>query len=452
MSYIKPEMARSAILKMKTFHDNIIGVYHDFDMNLLDNLGRRNIVMSQTQEKFFAQELAKAYGGVREDGRTGQPDIILGELNKELECKLTSRHKGGAISFQYDDTWLDWDARLPVSLSLPLRADKFTGAAVVAVFENLLPDNDAILKRVAERSGATGTDAYSMLSAIGRDCVGALQFLPEDETPAPSSKIEGNVLTEKQIDTLLKNLDVSPLGIRSEHDFRISIAGAQEKTALLFHEGQWLEPVGTTPTTHILKPQIGKTPSGLDMSHSVENEYLCMTLMRNFGLNVANVGIERFGKQNVLIVERFDRLWTRDGRLLRLPQEDCCQALSVAPTRKYENSGGPGIPAILELLRGSDDPNKDQRDFFKANVLFWLIGATDGHAKNFSIQHSPGGRFRMAPLYDILTAEADYAANRIRRKDYKLAMRWGDSGNYKIVDMLHWRCFPSALPEQNYAV
>tara|TARA_B100000678_G_C18211734_1_gene503653 strand:- start:419 stop:1720 length:1302 start_codon:yes stop_codon:yes gene_type:complete len=355
-------------------------------------------------------------------------------MNNRLVGQL-ARQKGGAISFQYDDTWLDWDARLPVSLSLPLRADKFTGAAVVAVFENLLPDNDAILKRVAERSGATGTDAYSMLSAIGRDCVGALQFLPEDETPAPSSKIEGNVLTEKQIDTLLKNLDVSPLGIRSEHDFRISIAGAQEKTALLFHEGQWLEPVGTTPTTHILKPQIGKTPSGLDMSHSVENEYLCMTLMRNFGLNVANVGIERFGKQNVLIVERFDRLWTRDGRLLRLPQEDCCQALSVAPTRKYENSGGPGIPAILELLRGSDDPNKDQRDFFKANVLFWLIGATDGHAKNFSIQHSPGGRFRMAPLYDILTAEADYAANRIRRKDYKLAMRWGDSGNYKIVDI-----------------
>ncbi|MAI91307.1 type II toxin-antitoxin system HipA family toxin [Ponticaulis sp.] len=355
-------------------------------------------------------------------------------MNNRLVGQL-ARQKGGAISFQYDDTWLDWDARLPVSLSLPLRADKFTGAAVVAVFENLLPDNDAILKRVAERSGATGTDAYSMLSAIGRDCVGALQFLPEDEEPAPSTQIEGNVLTERQIDTLLKNLDVSPLGIRSEHDFRISIAGAQEKTALLYHEGQWFEPIGTTPTTHILKPQIGKLSNGMDMSHSVENEYFCMTLMRNFGLNVANVEIERFGKQNVLIVERFDRLWTKDGRLLRLPQEDCCQALSVPPTRKYENSGGPGIPAILELLRGSDEPSKDQRDFFKANLLFWLIGATDGHAKNFSIQHSPGGRFRMAPLYDILTAEADYAANRIRRKDYKLAMRWGDSGNYKIVDI-----------------
>ena len=355
-------------------------------------------------------------------------------LNNRLVGQM-ERQKGGAINFQYAREWLDWDASMPISLSLPLTQDRYTGGAVLAVFENLLPDNEAILRRVAERTGAQGTDAYSMLSAIGRDCVGALQFVPEGEDSTPSEKIEGRPLTDAQIGNLLKNLDVSPLGIRPENDFRISIAGAQEKTALLFHEGQWMEPVGTTPTTHIIKPQIGKLPNGMDLSNSVENEFVCLKLMENFGLRVAKAEIQTFAKQKALVVERFDRLWTRNKRLIRLPQEDCCQALSVPPTQKYENVGGPGIPAIMELLRASDEPNKDQRDFFKANILFWLIGATDGHAKNFSINILSGGRFRMSPLYDVLTAEPEYAANRIRRKDYKLAMKWGKSRHYKITDI-----------------
>lgn len=355
-------------------------------------------------------------------------------LNNRLVGQM-ERQKGGAINFQYAREWLDWDASMPISLSLPLTQDRYTGGAVLAVFENLLPDNDVILRRVAERTGAQGTDAYSMLSAIGRDCVGALQFVPEGEDTTPSDKIEGRPLTDAQIGSLLKNLDVSPLGIRPENDFRISIAGAQEKTALLFHEGQWMEPVGTTPTTHIIKPQIGKLPNGMDLSNSVENEFVCLKLLENFGLRVAKAEIQTFAKQKALVVERFDRLWTRNKRLIRLPQEDCCQALSVTPTQKYENVGGPGIPAIMGLLRASDEPNKDQRDFFKANILFWMIGATDGHAKNFSINILPGGRFRMSPLYDVLTAEPEYAANRIRRKDYKLAMKWGKSRHYKIVDI-----------------
>ena len=355
-------------------------------------------------------------------------------FNNRLVGQL-HRQPGGAISFQYAQAWLDWKHGMPVSLSLPLRAEKYLGPPVIAVFENLLPDNVPILKRVAERVGARGIDAYSMLSAIGRDCVGALQFIPEDAGPVSSGKIDGRPLSTAQIGDLLKNLDVSPLGIRPENDFRISIAGAQEKTALLFHEGQWLEPVGTTPTTHILKPQIGALPNGMDLSDSVENEFLCLRLLGNFGLPVANAEIKTFGKQKALVIERFDRLWTRDRRLIRLPQEDCCQALSIPPTRKYQNAGGPGIPAIMELLRASDDPNKDQRDFFKANVLFWMIGATDGHAKNFSISLLPEGRFRMSPLYDVLSAEPEYLARRIRRKDYKLAMKWGTSGHYRIADI-----------------
>lgn len=102
MSYITPQMAQAAIAKMKSFHDEIVATYANYGMDLLDNLGRRNIVMSQAQEKFFAQVLSNSYSEVMEDGKTGQPDIVIGSLNKELECKLTSRHKSGSISFQTD--------------------------------------------------------------------------------------------------------------------------------------------------------------------------------------------------------------------------------------------------------------------------------------------------------------------------------------------------------------
>jgi hypothetical protein len=102
MSYITREMAQHAVAKMKQFHGDAVDLYLKHDMDLLDNLGRRNIVMSQAQEKFFAQVLAGHYSDVNADGKTGQPDIIIGSLDKELECKLTSRHKGGAISFHTD--------------------------------------------------------------------------------------------------------------------------------------------------------------------------------------------------------------------------------------------------------------------------------------------------------------------------------------------------------------
>ncbi len=188
------------------------------------------------------------------------------------------RKSSGAISFVYNQDWLAWEHRLPVSLSLPLREDRYIGAPVIAVFENLLPDNDGIRRRVAERVGASGTDAYSLLSEIGRDCVGALQFLPDGEEPQETDKITGAPVDEAQIEALLGELDVAPLGIRKEKDFRISVAGVQEKTALLWHDGKWLEPSGTTPTTHIIKPQTGQLPNGMDLSNSVENEYLCLEL------------------------------------------------------------------------------------------------------------------------------------------------------------------------------
>ncbi|MBZ9768326.1 type II toxin-antitoxin system HipA family toxin [Mesorhizobium sp. CA6] len=346
------------------------------------------------------------------------------------------RQSTGAVDFQYAREWLDWHGTFPVSLSLPLREDRYIGAPVVNVFDNLLPDNDAIRKRIAERVGADGTDAYSMLAALGHDCVGALQFLPDGVDPGSPGSSEGKPVSKKEIAGIIANLAVAPLGLGEDEDFRISIAGAQEKTALLRKDGRWYKPVGTAATTHILKPQIGRLPNGIDLSNSVENEYLCLKLIDAFGVPAARTEIADFGERRTLIVERFDRLWARDGRLMRLPQEDMCQALSVPPTRKYQSEGGPGMPSIIELLKGSDRPEDDISLFLRACIIFWLIGATDGHAKNFSIFLGPGGRFRMTPLYDVLTAQPSLDAGQIPRKKFKLAMSAGKSRHYSIHEIV----------------
>lgn len=352
-------------------------------------------------------------------------------LNSRLVGHL-NRQANGAIDFRYDPSWLTWAHAFPVSLSLPLREERHTGPAVIAVFDNLLPDNDAIRRRVAEKVHADGVDAYSLLAAVGRDCVGALQFLPDGVDPGPAGSVEGKPVGEAEIAALLGNLASAPLGLEEDDDFRLSIAGAQEKTALLFHEGQWFKPLGSTATTHILKPQIGRLPNGMDLSFSVENEYLCLKLTKAMGLPSAEVDIATFGGNRVLVVERFDRRWTTEGRLLRLPQEDCCQALAVPPSRKYEADGGPGVPALLNLLKGSDAPEADQAMLLKALAVFWLLGATDGHAKNFSLHLSAGGRFRLAPLYDIISAQPSADAGQLPYNKMKLAMAVGNNRHYAV--------------------
>ncbi len=262
-------------------------------------------------------------------------------LNGRLVGHL-AKEPGGSINFRYDESWLAWEHALPVSLSMPLSESGFRGEPVVAVFEHLLPDSDALRRRIADTVGARGADAYGLLEAIGRDCVGALQFIIESEEAINASdEIKGDVVDDETIDKLLRSLPQAPLGLSRDDEFRTSVEGAQEKTALLRHDGKWIRPHGTTPTTHLPKPRIGELPDGIDLSNSVENEFYCLKLVEAFGLPVNRAKIKTFGETKALVIERFDRKWTADGLLLRLPQEDCCQSLSVLPSRKCQNEGGP---------------------------------------------------------------------------------------------------------------
>jgi hypothetical protein len=192
---------------------------------------------------------------------------------------------------------------------------------------------------------------------------------------------------------------------RDDDAFRISLAGAQEKTAFLRNGDAWMVPHGTTPTTHIFKLPMGIRMDGIDLSTSVENEWLCSEIIREFGIDVARCRMESYGSYRVLVVERFDRRLSSSGTWwLRLPQEDFCQATGTPPGLKYESDGGPGMRRIMDVLLGSTNAEKDRLTFFRTQMLFWVLGAIDGHAKNFSVFLEAGGSYRLAPLYDILSA------------------------------------------------
>jgi serine/threonine-protein kinase HipA len=283
----------------------------------------------------------------------------------------------------------------------------YKGERVENYFDNLLPDNREIRERMRERLAARSVRPFDLLAEAGRDCVGAVQVLPEDETPQNLHAIEGESLSAAAIEQLLRGIQNPASFARTgaADELRISLAGAQEKTALLRQGRKWLRPHGSTPTTHIFKLPLGEAHEGIDLSTSVENEWLCSRLLAAYGVPVAACSMERFGEQKTLVVERFDRrLSSRGDWILRLPQEDFCQATGTSRARKYESEGGPGIRRIMQLLLGSTQAEDDRLDFFRTQVLFWMLCAIDGHAKNFSIFLEAHGRYRLTPRYDVISA------------------------------------------------
>ena len=354
----------------------------------------------------------------------------------------------GAHEFRYATSWLDFPDARPISLSMPLapEADPYAGAVVEAYFENLLPDSVDIRRRIQRRFAAESGSAFDLLVEIGRDCVGAIQLLPEGEEPLGIRTIEAEPLDEAGVAQALRNAIASPLlGQAGGDDFRISIAGAQEKSAFLFHKGNWCRPLGSTPTTHIFKLPLGSIGAmQADMSDSVENEWLCSRLIEALGLPIARNEIASFEDQKVLVVERFDRRLATDGAWwIRLPQEDLCQATGTPPDAKYESEGGPGIADIMKILLGSRDAFADRKTFLKAQIMFWILAASDGHAKNFSLFIEPKGRYTLTPLYDVISAYPVLGHGKGRLAPEKLHMAMAVMGKnrhyeWSRIEARHW--------------
>ncbi|MBC7202950.1 MAG: type II toxin-antitoxin system HipA family toxin [Pusillimonas sp.] len=354
---------------------------------------------------------------------------------------------------QYDDNWVSSNQGRPLSLSLPFTPGNqpHRGDAVRAYFENLLPDSKAIRERVARRFQTSSTEAFALLAEIGRDCAGALQILPSNTSPESVQEVKATPLNDAEVAQVLRNTLAPTSRIDRDSDdveFRISIAGAQEKTALSWLNNQWCLPHGATPTTHILKLPLGLVGNlKFDMSDSIENEWLCSKILHAYGLPVASTQILQFEDMKVLAVERFDRTWweNEEGKrwLLRLPQEDMCQTTGTPPHLKYESDGGPGVRTIMKLLATSRNPDRDRRTFFQAQVLFWMLRATDGHAKNFSIFLRPGGTYELTPLYDVLSAYPviGRGANQLSPFKAKMAMAVRSKNTHWVMrDIVrrHW--------------
>ena len=379
---------------------------------------------------------------------------------RELWVWMNGEHVGtwqrtrtGGHRFIYEASWIASPRVRPLSLSLPLTPDRtVTGPVVAHYFDNLLPDDERVRRRVSARFKLGSTDVFELLHAIGRDCVGAVQLLPPEQPPTGFDQVQGEPMNDQAVARHLRGVAAAPglgtdLDVAAEDDpLRISIAGAQEKTALLRIDGQWCRPLGETPTTHILKLPLGLVGGRrLDLSESVYNEWLCAQLLRELGLPVATTDIGHFDGQTVLVVERFDRQWQEAPRrwIARIPQEDFCQVLGLPSEDKYAAQGGPGMAQCLQVLRGSATSAADVRHFLCAQLAFWLLAATDGHAKNFSLFLLPGGRYRMTPLYDVISAWPiiGAGANRIAWQEAKLAMAVRSKNtHYQLarIQTRHW--------------
>ncbi|PLX33540.1 MAG: toxin HipA [Ignavibacteria bacterium] len=376
--------------------------------------------------------------------------------SRQLEIWMNGEHVGfwrisasGEHGLGYSESWLSSPLARPISLSLPLQPPDalHRGSVVQLFFENLLPDNPDIRGRIQQRFSVGSRSAFDLLTEIGRDCVGALQLVSEEADSPTVKGIEGIVVEEEDIAALLREVYSPGLAGDQRHDaFRISIAGAQEKTALLLHNGSWHIPRGTTPTTHILKLPLGDVGrQRIDLSDSVTNEWLCSRILRAYGERTAESSILRFEDQEVLAVERFDRSLSQDGSwIIRHVQEDMCQVFGVSPEAKYESEGGPGIESIMDVLRGSANARRDRRSFFRTQILFWLLAAIDGHAKNFSIRIGPRGAYSSTPFYDVLSAwpVIGRGARKIALQDARMAMSVkGKSRHYRWdhIHRRHWQ-------------
>lgn len=342
------------------------------------------------------------------------------------------RERSGRTYFIYDDAWRQRSDAVPLSLSMPPARATHPHAAIDAFLWGLLPDNAQTLSRWASRFHVSARNAFGLLSHMGEDCAGAVQFVPPDQVPALENDAVDDInwLSETQIGARLQLLRQDPSATRSASDHgQFSLAGAQPKTALLLRDGRWGVPSGHTPTTHILKP-----PAEAFDGHA-ENEHFCLNLARRLGLPVAHSEVQQFDGEPAIVVTRFDRI-EHQGRLIRVHQEDLCQALGVQPTSKYQSEGGPGPIAIAALLRThSSTPTRDLDTFIDALAFNWLIGGTDAHAKNYSLLFGRGGRVRLAPLYDLGSA-LPYPS--LRQDKLANAMKIGNTYRIRDIRRRHW--------------
>lgn len=313
-------------------------------------------------------------------------DNLVGQLVQD---------KHGQMVFTYDEKWLNNPVAMPLSQSLPLQKEPFKQKQCRGFFAGILPEES---KRdiIARNLGISAHNDFAMLARIGGECAGAVTFIPIGDQ-LRNHLGEYKQLSDKELAKIIKELPVRPL-LAGEDGIRLSLAGAQDKIAVYVENGKTFIPLDGALSTHIIKPAHQRF-KGL-----IFNEYICLKLAKKVGLPAANAEIASAEGIDYLLIERFDRKSNKDGKRVRLHQEDFCQALGIVSEMKYEAEGGPTLKTCFNLVRKiSSKPALDLQHLHDAVIFNYLIGNNDAHGKNFSFLYFDKDDLRLTPLYDVLS-------------------------------------------------
>ena len=295
--------------------------------------------------------------------------------------------------FSYDADYLASASACPISLSLPLQAKPFNSWETRLFFENLLPP--VVVRRKLEKIIHHDSDNYyAFLKVLGGDCAGAIALYPEDVDPRAREDVLRE-LSEDEADEIFRSLPDSPLLQGVVENYRISVAGAQDKLVVRMHDGRFFLPLYGTASTHIVKPRMARC------EHSVENECFCQRLAASMDMSAAGCLIAKVRDRDYYVTERYDRMEI-GGRVERRLQEDFCQAMGVDSEKKYQADGGPSAARCFRFLRERSFGISDQMRFVDFYLYNFLIGNADAHAKNFSLLYHDG-RPEVAPIYDAMS-------------------------------------------------
>jgi len=307
----------------------------------------------------------------------------------------------GKQRFVYSDEWINGKKSIPISLALPLTKKSHDTTTTANFMWGLLPDNSSVLQQWSIRYGVSPNNPFGLLASVGEDCPGAVQLIIPDSDVAGREGIAW--ITDDEFKQRIKELKSDPGAARKPDDNgRISLPGAQIKTALYRLNNRWGIPRGRTPTTHILKPE--------PMPGLATKEHFTLLLMREVRLPTAESEVVDVDDIPVFVTRRYDRFFPKQGPVRRIHQEDMCQALGIPPAKKYQQDGGPGITEIMNILRHSESPETDRDRFMRSQVFNFLVGNGDAHAKNYSILYGSGGAYRLAPFYDVIFLDSKQLA------------------------------------------
>jgi len=326
------------------------------------------------------------------------PDLVVWLYGEVVARVLdTSRRGRPRIDLEYSEEALSSHPlnSAPVSVSMPLLPGRPPVGAAQAFFDGLLPEGDA-RAAIAREAGVDSGDLYQLLVARGGDCAGALVVRGLDAGPPEPDRVGASEpIDEERLAALIRDLRFHPLGYHRGATRRVSLAGVQEKLLVRRTEEGWALPLGDTPSTHILKPLIRR------FTGTVANEAFCMRLAAHAGLEAAGVDVIEVAGDPVLVVERFDRECV-GNEVVRVHQEDLCQASTTPPGQKYEAEGGPSLAKVATIL-DTWAPHGELDHLLEQVTFHVLIGNADAHAKNYSLLHHRGGAVRLSPVYDAMS-------------------------------------------------